>query len=288
MCHGSCLLLLSHLYRIESVFDISPKNVAHCAAKFNIPHSAQSASDVIHNPAVDVVFVLTSDDSHELFVVEALQAGKFVMIEKPLTLSLPSAQRIIAAEKAAGGSRVFVGYMRRYAPSYLDAFKREVATIPRIMYARVRDFSGPNAKFVNESGTFPVKNFDFPPEASVERDSRLDALFAEAFPGQEITDEKKQMCRFLGSLGSHDISLMRETLGFPEAVIGFTANEPFYSALFAYRNTDGTPYSVTYESGIDHVPIFDAHLAVYGEKKRVSIKVRLLITVGVFFKNRHD
>lgn len=42
--------------------------------------------------------------------------------------------------------------------------------------------------------------------------------------------------------------------------------------MFNYRNKSGEPYSVTYESGIDQVPRFDAHLAVYGEKKSVSIQ----------------
>ncbi|KPM38197.1 hypothetical protein AK830_g8359 [Neonectria ditissima] len=273
VCHGPCLLLMSDRYKVESIFDISKQNATHCAAKFGIPTVAVNAEDVINNPSVDVVFVLTSDDSHESVAISAVQAGKFVMVEKPLTLSVASAERIIAAEKAVSSSpRVFVGYMRRYAPTYVRAFKREVASIPRILYARVRDFSGPNAKFVNESGTFPVKNVDFPSTAEAERDARLDVLYRETFPGLEITDERKKMCRFLGSLGSHDISLMRETLGFPEAVVGVTANEPFYSALFAYKNKDETPFSVTYESGIDEVPVFDAHLAVYGAKKRVTIK----------------
>lgn len=59
-------------------------------------------------------------------------------------------------------------------------------------------------------------------------------------------------------------------------------NEPFYSAIFNYKNKSsssssssdsaGEPFSVTYESGIDAVPRFDAHLAVYGEKKRVHIQ----------------
>lgn len=265
---------MSHIYKIASIFDVSQKNARHCATKFNIPHLAATVDEVLKNPDVEVVFVLTSDDSHESIVISALEAGKFVMVEKPLTLSVPSAERIIAAEKAASSSpRVFVGYMRRYAPTFVNAFKREVASMPRILYARVRDFSGPNAKFVGESGTFSVRNTDFPPEAGTERDARLDALFGEAFPGKEVTKEEKQMCRFLGSLGSHDLSLMREVFGSPERVVGVTANEPFYSALFSFRGQDGTPFSVTYESGIDEVPVFDAHLAVYSPKKRVSIKV---------------
>lgn len=43
--------------------------------------------------------------------------------------------------------------------------------------------------------------------------------------------------------------------------------------MFKCRNRDGgDPFYITYESGIDGVPEFDAHLAVYGEKKRVSIQ----------------
>lgn len=191
-----------------------------------------------------------------------------------MTLSLPSAQRILAAERAApNGARVFVGYMRRYAKSFTQTFQREVASVGRILYARVRDFSGPNAKFVNESGTFQVKNADFPAGAGQEREDRFRALLQETFPDQEVTRERVQFARFLGSLGSHDISLMREVLGFPERVAGVSANEPFYSAIFDYRNRGGAGerFAVTYESGIDGVPEFDAHLAVYGEKKRVRI-----------------
>lgn len=53
---------------------------------------------------------------------------------------------------------------------------------------------------------------------------------------------------------------------------GVSANEPFYSAIFNYRNKSGEPFAVTYESGIDSVPRFDAHLTVYGERKTVSIQ----------------
>ncbi|KAF1955219.1 myo-inositol 2-dehydrogenase [Byssothecium circinans] len=272
VCHGPCLFLMNHLFTIESICDISQKNVSHCATKWRIPHTTTQPSETIQHPNVELVFILTSDDSHAPLAISAIKAGKRVFIEKPMTLSLPSAQSIIDAENEAGGGKVFVGYMRRYAPSYVNTFKRELATIPKILYARCRDFSGPNAYFVNGSGTFQSKNFDFPPGAGKERDEALEKLFREAFPGQEITQQKRDYCRFLGSLGSHDISLLRETLGRPERVTAVSANQPFYSAIMDYRNTDGSSYSVTYESGIDSVPVFDAHLAVYGENKRLSIE----------------
>lgn len=274
VCHGPCLFLLSHLFKIESICDVSPTHVDHCATKFSVAHKTTNPEETIDHPKVDVVFILTSDETHAPLAIRSLQAGKHVFVEKPVSLSIPSVQRIIDAEKEAkGGARVFVGYMRRYAPSYVQAFKREVASMPKISYARVRDFSGPNAQFVNQSGTFQVKGTDFPASATQERNEKLQQLFEEAFPQQEITDDKRKACRFLGSLGSHDISLMRETLGFPEKVTAFTANDLFYNAILQYRNPDGSSYSVTYESGIDEVPVFDAHLSVYGGRKRVTIKV---------------
>lgn len=220
-----------------------------------------------------MVFILTSDEYHEPYAIASLQAGKHVMLEKPISLSVPSAQRIIDAEAKAGGPRVFVGYMRRYALSFTQTFKREISDIPRILYARSRDFPGPNDKFVGESATFSVANTDFPPGAAEQRDSLLNKLYAEAFPDvKAITPEHIKFCRFLGSLGSHDISLLREIFGMPESVSGVSANEPFYSALLNFRNKNGgEPFALTYESGIDAVPDFDAHLTVYGEKKRVTI-----------------
>ncbi|KAI1331038.1 myo-inositol 2-dehydrogenase [Xylariaceae sp. FL0255] len=272
ICHGPCLLLMSHLFSIESICDISLTCIDHCAKKFYIPQKTTNPDDVFANSKVDVVMILASDDVHAPLAIAAIKSGKRVFIEKPLTLSLPSAQAILDAEQAAGGNRIFVGYMRRYAPSYNQAFKREIATIPKILYARVRDFSGPNANFTTQSGTFCFKPTDFPPNLGAERDARLEALFSEAFPGKTITDAHRKYCRFLGSLGSHDFSLLRESLGFPEKISSVSANEPFYTAMMDFKNKDGSPYSVTYESGIDAVPAFDAHLAVYGEKKRVTIK----------------
>jgi hypothetical protein len=145
-------------------------------------------------------------------------------------------------------------------------------SLPLTYITSFTDMSTANGKFTSQSGTFPVKNTDFPPSAGEERTNRVDALLREAF-GTDPTPEQVNYARFLGSLGSHDISLMREALGFPEEVTAVTVNEPFYSAIFKLRNKSGSkdPFYVTYESGIDGVPEFDAHLAVYGENKRVTI-----------------
>lgn len=272
--HLPILQLLSQLYITQAVCDISKKTADHCASKFHIPHSTTDPYELINSPDIDLIFNLTSDEFHAPYTIAALEAGKHVMVEKPLTIGLASGHSILEAEKnAKNGAKVFVGYMRRYAPSFVEAFKSEVATIPRILYARSRDIIGPNSYFVGQSGTEPVKYTDFPPSAAEDRNDRVAALLSDAWERQTVTPERSDYCRFLHSLGSHDLSLMREALGgLPESVQAVSVNKPFYTAMFNYRNKSGEPYSVTYESGIDQVPRFDAHLAVYGVKKSVSIQ----------------
>lgn len=287
--HIPTLQLLSHLYTISAICDLSQKTVEHCASKFHIRKATTRSDEIFEDADIDLVLVLTSDEFHTPYTIAALKAGKHVMVEKPMTLSLPSAEEIMKAEEMAKGPRVFVGYMRRYAPSFVNAFKRELSAIPTILYARCRDIVGPNSLFVGQSGTFPVSHTDLPADSGPTRSRLLDQMFQECFPNTEVTAEKQRYCRFLGSLGSHDLSLMREALGgLPESVAGVSVNDPFYSAIFNYRNSDGSPFAVTYESGIDHVPRFDAHLAIYSLDKTVSIQYDTPYVKGLPIKVRVD
>jgi predicted dehydrogenase len=53
-----------NLFRIESICDISAKTVEHYENKFAVPYKTTTPQDVIDNPSVEVVFILTSDESH--------------------------------------------------------------------------------------------------------------------------------------------------------------------------------------------------------------------------------
>ena len=287
--HLPTLQLMNHLYTVSAICDVSQKTADFCKNRYNIPFATTNSADVINHPDIDVIFNLTSDEFHETIAVAALKAGKHVMQEKPISLSLESARRIVQAEKEAkNGARVFVGYMRRYAPSFVNAFKREVASIDRVLYARSRGIVGPNAYFVNQSGTFPFKNWDdIPSGASAHREKLLSALLRETFNEHEATEEDVKFCRHLGSLGSHDLALMREVLGFPESVAGVSVNPPFYSAILNYKTDRGT-FSLTYESGIDEVARFDSHLTVYGKNKTVSIQYDTPYVKGLAIKVKVD
>ena len=74
------------------------------------------------------------------------------------------------------------------------------------------------------------------------------------------------MLALLGGLGSHDLSAMREAIGMPKSVLGARLQWPIWSALLDYDT-----FSVSYESGINGVPTFDAHIEIYTENKVVRV-----------------
>lgn len=73
-----------------------------------------TAEDLLALDDIDVVFILSSHDSHAGLVVKALDARKHVFVEKPLALSQDEFDAVRATYDR-GGSELFVGFNRRYS-----------------------------------------------------------------------------------------------------------------------------------------------------------------------------
>lgn len=73
--------------------------------------------EVITNPKITSVVVSTSEGQHTDVVIQALELGKPVLVEKPLALTLEDADRILKVV-AETGTELRVGYSRRYRRRY--------------------------------------------------------------------------------------------------------------------------------------------------------------------------
>lgn len=86
------------------------------ARKFGFTASASHEEEVLNDPELNTVVILTRHDSHARLVINALKSGKHVFVEKPLALSLPELNAVAEAMAAFPNQHVMVGFNRRFAP----------------------------------------------------------------------------------------------------------------------------------------------------------------------------
>jgi predicted dehydrogenase len=107
----------ARLYGIASKGGIT---AAHSARKFGLACATTDAEALIAAAEVDAVVIATRHDSHAGFVLQALQSGKHVFVEKPLALTVAELDAVVQAWERcrAAGHRphLVVGFNRRFAP----------------------------------------------------------------------------------------------------------------------------------------------------------------------------
>ncbi|QIG43329.1 Gfo/Idh/MocA family oxidoreductase [Nocardioides anomalus] len=104
--------------RLVAVADPVPGKAERLAGE----HGAQAVATLEELLAlgVDVVDVCTPPTSHADATVAALEAGRHVLCEKPVTRTLAEARRVLAAAEAAPGL-LSIGQVARYAPDHRAA-----------------------------------------------------------------------------------------------------------------------------------------------------------------------
>ena len=262
--HLPVLASLPQLFEVRSACDLSPTLLREVGDRFGIPQRFAGASELIAAGGIDAVLVLNSDEYHAECVVEALEHGLHVLVEKPMCLSPREAEAVIAARDRSGGT-VMVGYMRRFAPAFLEA-KELLPTLGPVNFARVHDVIGRNALIVDQT-SLVVRPTDLPRAALEERSERGRRLVTDAIG--DVPGAVAGAYRLLCGLGSHDLSAMRELLGPPQGVHAARQwrDGGYIAALLDYGD-----YLVSYETGVDEQLRFDAHLEVYGDSASFRIQ----------------
>jgi myo-inositol 2-dehydrogenase/D-chiro-inositol 1-dehydrogenase len=101
--------------RLAAVSDINQAAAEKIAAQYGA--EARSTDAILNDPAINAVLIATSTDTHSDLIERATAAGKAVLCEKPVDLSLARAQ---ACQKvaAATGKPVMIGFNRRFDPNF--------------------------------------------------------------------------------------------------------------------------------------------------------------------------
>jgi predicted dehydrogenase/threonine dehydrogenase-like Zn-dependent dehydrogenase len=116
-------ILIPAFKETESVLDtlVTSGGISgvHHGNKNSFLTASTSIDDVLNNESINTVAIVTRHDAHATQVVDSLNAGKHIFVEKPLALTLDEIEQIDKAYKENNKSKnvkLMVGFNRRFAP----------------------------------------------------------------------------------------------------------------------------------------------------------------------------
>ncbi len=113
---------------------------ADYAKRHDVPRWSDTAEAVLADEDVNAVYVATPPSSHAQYAIAALQAGKHVLLEKPIAMTAAESDAIEQAVAQTGG-KLSVAYYRRALPRFEKL--REIvqdSTIGAVSLIEVRQF----------------------------------------------------------------------------------------------------------------------------------------------------
>jgi predicted dehydrogenase len=114
--------------------------------RYRVPRFYRSHVELADDPEIEAVGISGHFCGQGEIAIDLLRAGKHVLMEKPMAVSISQAERIVAAERESG-TRLMVAYMKRYdsgnlvVKSLLDNPATH-ADLGRIVFVRAHDFGG--------------------------------------------------------------------------------------------------------------------------------------------------
>ncbi|MDI6891101.1 MAG: bi-domain-containing oxidoreductase [Thermodesulfovibrionales bacterium] len=110
--------------RFHTLSTSSGANTYHTARKYGFENCTTDYKEVINNPEINSIVVLTPHSLHARMVIEASKAGKHVFVEKPLCINEQEFRDIIAtynSQLITNNCFLMVGYNRRFSPHAVKA-----------------------------------------------------------------------------------------------------------------------------------------------------------------------
>ena len=140
---------------VVAVADIDRPLADRISEEFNVPRAYGSAEDLIADPNVDAVVIVTPTHAHRENVVAAARSKKPTFCEKPPALGLAECSAMSSAVEQTG-SFFQMGFMRRFDPGYAAA-KEKIAQgaigRPVVFKSSSRDPFRPSLEYANPASS---------------------------------------------------------------------------------------------------------------------------------------
>lgn len=112
---------------LTAVFDADRERLERAARDYPaVPGFHRTAAELLRRGDIDAVVICSANSDHEALALAAIAAGKHVLCEKPLALTVEGCDRMIDAARAAG-VRMMTAFPVRFSPAIREA-KRLIAS----------------------------------------------------------------------------------------------------------------------------------------------------------------
>jgi predicted dehydrogenase len=212
--HLPHLSSLRDLFEISALSDISPGVLHAMGERYSVPENARLANyQALIARDLDAVLVLTGGN-HYLPALAALEAGKHVFAEKPLCYSRSQANKLIRAADRAQ-RKLMVGYMKRYDPGYLYAYKR-LQEMRDLRYVQINTLHPAEDDYlsIHDIVRFSDVPLDLLQSLRETEDNQIREAVGDVSPDMQAL----YVGVFLSSM-IHDTNALRGLLGEPERVL---------------------------------------------------------------------
>jgi UDP-N-acetylglucosamine 3-dehydrogenase len=136
---------------LRAVCTRRPRRLQALQKRLGVPRGYTDYRELLADPAIQAVSVVTHVDDHVTPTIAALRAGKHVLLEKPMARTVAQCDQILTVAEHSG-TILMVGHICRFNPRYAIARERihagELGTIVS-MYAR-RNIPAARSKSVLE------------------------------------------------------------------------------------------------------------------------------------------
>jgi UDP-N-acetylglucosamine 3-dehydrogenase len=125
---------------LVAVADLDEASACFLGEKYRADYSTDP-SDVFDRKDVEAISICTPTITHAEIAIEAIEAGKHVLVEKPMTNTISEAEAVISAAKKSG-VHLTVGFVERFNPGVIEALRLvSIGEIGDVILARARRVS---------------------------------------------------------------------------------------------------------------------------------------------------
>jgi len=118
-------------YNIRALCSATGINAASIAKKYQVDYVTSDYHEILNDPDIDLALIATRHNLHAQIIIEAAEACKHILVEKPVAMNL---EEFAAVKKAISKADIhfMVGYNRRYSLTAQKA-KEYISQYPVIM-----------------------------------------------------------------------------------------------------------------------------------------------------------